>query len=118
VLAEGGRVLFDVVVALLCSQILDEACLEPLVSVEDEDGQDTADVGADELGAGEVEALRMPLLAEDDHIVPRAGPLPRERARVHVGARPAEEVAVPEQDPHERCLGRGVLARVAGRCGR
>ena len=40
----------------------------------------------------------MGLLAQDDHLVPRAAPLARDRARIDIRAGAAEQVAVPEQD--------------------
>ena len=56
--------------------------------------------GHDDPRAAEVVALGMPLLADDGDVVAGVAPLARERARVDVGARTAEQVAVPEQDPH------------------
>ena len=82
-------------------------------------------VGHDDPRPAEVVALRMPLLADDRHVVPGEAPLARERARVDVRARPAEQIPVPEQDPHGRTLPRsgGSRARRAARrpgstCGR
>ena len=62
--------------------------------------QATADVRADDLGAGQVEPLGRGILAEDDHLVPCAAPFARDRARVDVRTGPFEQVPVPEQDPH------------------
>ena len=41
-----------------------------LVAVEHEDRQRTVELGADDLRAGEVEAVGVRLLADDDHVVP------------------------------------------------
>ena len=40
------------------------------------------------------------LAIADDPVLAEAAPLERERARVHVRAGAAQEVAVPENDPH------------------
>ena len=103
-LAQGGRVRLDPVVELGARALLDELDLVALVAVEDEDRQQAADVRPDRLGAAEVVALRMRLLAEDGDVVPGAAPLARERARVDVRAGAAEQVAVPEEDPHPAIL--------------
>jgi hypothetical protein len=119
VLAEDAGIGLDVTPSFVGGQVLDEACLEPLVAVEDERRQHAADVGPDERRPGEVEALRVRLLAEDDDVVPLARPFARERARVDVRARPAEQVAVPEEDSHSVwCLKRAGRARVVGVAGR
>ena len=75
--------------------------VEAFVVVEHEDRQQPAgQLGHDDACAAEVVALRVPLLADDDDVVAEAAPLARERARVDVRAGAAEEVAVPEKDPH------------------
>ena len=75
--------------------------LEPLVVVEHEHGQQAAGkLGHDDRRAADVVALRVPLLADDRHVVAEAAPLARERPRVDVRAGAAQEVAVPENDPH------------------
>ena len=103
VLAERGGVRLDPRVELGARAVLHELHLVALVAVEDEDRQQAADVRPHGLRAAEVVALRVRLLAEDRHVVPGAAPLARERARVDVRAGAAEQVAVPEQDPH-RCI--------------
>ena len=100
VLAHRGGVPLDPFVALGNSDLRQEARLQALVAVEDEDRQQAARVGPDERRSAQVDALWMRLLGEDDHLVPEAAPGPRERARVHVRAGPAEEVAVPDENLH------------------
>ena len=90
----------DPAVELVGAAVLHELDLVPLVAVEHEHGQQPADVRPDDRGSAEVVQLRPRLLAEDGDVVPGARPLTRELARVHVGARAAEQVAVPEQDAH------------------
>src|SRR4029450_13815145 len=58
------------------------------------------DVGAHGLGRPEVVVVWPGLLREDGDVVPLAAPLARELACVDVRARPREEVAVPDEDPH------------------
>ena len=102
-LAQGGRVRRDVRVALRRREVDEEARLEPLVAVEDEDGQQPLrQVGDDERRAAEVVVLGMPLLADDRDVVAGEAPLPREGARVDVRSRSSEEVPVPEMDSQVR----------------
>ena len=96
--AQSRGIQLDVALALCARQVLQEPRLEPLVAVEHEDGQRPADLRTHDLGAAEVVQLRVSLLAEQDDVVPGAAPLPRERARVDVRARPAQEVPVPDED--------------------
>jgi hypothetical protein len=89
-------------VELLARGVLDALHLVAVVLVDDEDRQEAADLGPDRLGASEVEPPRVRLLGEDGDVVALAAPLARELARVDVGARPSEEVAVPHEDAHQR----------------
>ena len=63
-LADRGRIPLDPVVELGARALLDELHLVPLVAVEHEDGQETADVRPHELRAAEVVALGVRLLAQ------------------------------------------------------
>ena len=99
-LAQRGRVPLHPAVELRARAVLEELHLVALVPVEHEDRQEAGDVRPHRLCAAEVVLLRLRLLAEDGHVVPRARPLPRERACVDVRARTAEQVPVPEKDPH------------------
>ena len=99
-LAHGRGVQPDVALALRSAEGLQQLRLEPFVTVEHEDGQQPADVRPHHARAADVVCLRLRLLAEDDDVVSCAAPLARERTRVDVRSRPAEQVAVPEQDAH------------------
>ena len=101
-LPNRSRVRGDVALPLLARQLLEAPRLEPLVAVDDEDREDAADRRPHGLGAAEVVRLWVRLLGEDDHLVAGAAPLPRQRPRVDVRARPGEQVAVPEEDAHRR----------------
>ena len=79
---------------------LEQLRLHALVAVEDEDGKQAADVGADDLRAGEVVVLGLRLLADDHDVVPGPAPLARDRPRIDVRARATEQVSVPEDDSH------------------
>src|SRR5207248_5509516 len=91
----------------------------PCVTVEDEDGQQVVrQLRPHGAGACEVVSGGVPLLADDHDLVPKPAPSSRERARVHVGARAAEQVAVPEDDLHGASfadLARGSPARAENR---
>ena len=100
VLAERRCVRLDVRLALREGEVLEQARLEPLVAVEDEHGQQAADVGLHDGRAAEVEPFGMRLLREDGDVVSRPGPLADERLRVDVRAGTAQEVAVPDEDAH------------------
>jgi hypothetical protein len=100
VVAQGGGVQRDEAVTLVAAQIGDQPRLDALVTIEDEDREHGADLGPDHLGAAEVEGRRLRLLAEDEHLVPGTAPSARDRARVDIRARSAQQVAVPEEDPH------------------
>ena len=97
-LTHGGGVRLDPRVELLARAVLQQLHVVALVVVEHEDGQQPADVGPDDLGAAEVVALGMRLLAENGDVVTRARPLSRELARVDVRPRPAQQVPVPDED--------------------
>ena len=104
-LADGGRVRLDEALELDARQILEAPRLEALVAVEDEHGQQPAgQLRADDPGAAEVEQLGMAFLADDHDVMARTAPFACERARVDVRARPAEQVAVPDDDPHRATL--------------
>ena len=99
--AQRLRVRLDVRVALGAREVLQQPRLEPLVPVEHEDRQQPVrQLRHDDLRAAEVVPLRVPLLADDVDVVAGAAPLARERTRVDVRAGAAEQVAVPEEDPH------------------
>ena len=100
-LPHGAGVELDVAIALRARQVLELPRLEPFVAVDDEHRQDPADLRPHDARMPQVEALRVPLLAQHDDIVTGERPLARERARVHVRPGPSEQVAVPEEDPHE-----------------
>ena len=100
VVPQGRRVHLYEVRPLLPAEVLDAACLEVLVAVDDEDREDRADVGAHDARAAEVVALRMGILAEDDHLVALPGPRTRQRARVDIRPGASQEIAVPEQNLH------------------
>ena len=53
-----------------------------------------------QMRAAEGVALRVRFLADDDDAVPGAAPLPGERPRVDVRPRPAQQIPVPQDDPH------------------
>ena len=100
-LAQRRGVRLDVARALVRREVLEQPRLEPLVAVEHEHRQEPArQLGPHDLRAREVVVLRARLLADDRHVVPGAAPLPRERPRVDVRPGPAEQVPVPEEDPH------------------
>src|ERR671937_242742 len=103
--ADRGRVGVDVALAFSRGQVLEQPRLEPFVAVEDEHRQEVAgQLRADDPGAAEVIRGRVPFLADDDDLVAGLAPRARERARVHVRARPAEQVPVPEDDLHPGSL--------------
>ena len=100
VLAHGGGVPFDEVLPLRGSEVLEVAGLHVLVAVEHEDRERPVEQRPDDRGAAEVVLLRMGLLAEDDDLVAEPSPRPRERPRIDVRPRPAQEVAVPNENLH------------------
>ena len=104
VLAQRRRVRRHVALTLRNAQLREEAHLEPLVAVEHEDGQQAADVRPHDLAPPRSYCSGMRLLGEDGDVVPGTAPCARERACVHVGAGPSQEVSVPEEDPHPRHL--------------
>jgi hypothetical protein len=103
-LAQRSRVGFDPRVELGACAVLQQLDLVAVVAVDDEDRQEAADVRPHDLCAADVVPLGMRLLAEDGDLVPSARPLARELLRVHVRPGAGEQVAVPEQDAHERIL--------------
>ncbi len=102
VLTNNGRVRLDPGVELIARAVLEQPHAIALVVVEHEDRQEAADVGPHDLRAADVEPLGVRFLADDGHVVPLARPLPRELARVDVRARAAQQVPVPDDDPHAR----------------
>ena len=99
--AQRGSVRLDVRVELVGTEVLQQLRLEPGVPVEDEHGQASGgQLRIDDGRATEIEVLRFALLADHDHVVAGATPFAGERTRVDVRPRAAEQVAVPEQDPH------------------
>ena len=118
-LAERFRVRGHVPLALVGREVLYQLCLQALVLVEHERGQEPSDVGAHDPRAAEVVQVRMRLLREDGHVVPGAAPLAREGARVDVGAGASEQIAVPEEDAHRAHLhhSRGDMAGARHRTG-
>ena len=105
-LAERRRVRIDVCRLLGVGEVLQELRLEPGVAVHHEHGQQTVrQVDVHDPRTAEVVLLRRALLADDDDVVAGVAPLARERPGVDVRAGAAEQVAVPEQDPHDaECL--------------
>ena len=81
-------------------EILDELRLRVLVTVGNEHRERTHDLRSHDEGAPHVVALRMGLLAEDDHLVPEHAPGAGEGARIDVRSGSVEEVAVPEENLH------------------
>ena len=83
-------------------EVLQQLRLQALVPVEHEDRQQLArQLRHDDARAAEVVvAPACRVLADDGHVVAGEAPLARERARVDVRTGAAEEVAVPENDPH------------------
>ena len=118
--AQGARVRLDPGLELRARAVLHALDLVAVVAVQHEHGQQPADVRRGRDGAAEVEALGVRLLREDGHVVALAAPFARQLAGVDVRARATEEVAVPDEDPHQRELGQ-VSAATRGdrnRCGR
>src|SRR4051794_16593342 len=102
-LAQDRGVRLDVRVPLSRREIPEQPRLEPLVAVEDEDGQQAArQLGHDDPRAAEVVLLRVPLLADDRDVVAPEAPLARERPGVDVRPGAAEQVPVPEQNSQVR----------------
>ena len=100
-LAERPDVRLDIRAPLLGGEVLEQPRLEPLVAVEHEHRQEPVrQLRPDDARPAQVVAARVALLADDRHVVPGEAPLARQRARVDVRARAAEQIAVPEQNPH------------------
>ena len=101
--AERLRIGLHVRVALGDREVLQQPSLEPFVLVEHEYRQQPVrKLRHHDARAAEVVTFRVPLLAHNRDVVAEVAPLARERARVDVRARPAEQVAVPDDDPHRR----------------
>src|SRR5262249_48253762 len=116
--AHSRGIRLDVAVALGAGQVLQQPRLGPGIAVEDEGGQQVVrQLGPQDARAGEVVGAGVPLLADDDDLVPQAGPRARERACVHVRPRAAEQVAVPEDDLHGASLADLARADAAIRSG-
>ena len=98
--AHRRSVRLDPDIELLARAVLEQLHAIALVVVEHEDGQQAANVGSHDGSAAEVVALRVRFLREDGDVVPASRPLARELTRVHVRARPTEEVPVPDDDFH------------------
>ena len=99
-LAQHRRIRLDPAVELSARAVLEELDLVALVAVEDEDGQEPADVRPQDLRSAEVVALGVRLLAYDRDLVPPVAPLARKLPRVDVRPGSAEQVPVPEEDAH------------------
>ena len=106
-LAQRGRVRLGVPLALVRRPLGQQLRTKALIAVEDEHREQPAGkLGANNLCRSQVEALRMRLLRHDHDVMPVAAPLAGERPGVDVRARAAQQVAVPEEDPHgTRLLG-------------
>ncbi len=68
--ANRRRIRVDPAVELGSSAVLQELDLVAGVAVEDEDGEQPADIGPDDLGSAQVVELGTGLLAEDGDVVP------------------------------------------------
>jgi len=90
----------DVALALGAAQVMKQTSLEPFVAVEHEHRQKGSDLGPHQPRPADVVALWMPLLAKKHHLMAGSAPFAGQRTRVDVGARPAEQVAVPEKNAH------------------
>ncbi len=100
-LAQSSRVRLDVGLPFGDREVLQQPRLETRVAVEHEHGQQAAGkLRVDDGRAAEVVPFGLAVLADDDHVVPRAAPLPSERPRVDVRPGSAEQVAVPDENPH------------------
>ncbi len=99
--AQRLRVRLHVRLALRGREVLQQPCLEPLVLVEHEHRQQSVrQLGHDDARTADVVILRVSFLADDRDVVSSAHPLARERARVDVRTGAAQQVAVPDKDPH------------------
>jgi hypothetical protein len=100
VIADGGSVLLDEPFPLGLAEILEVPSLEVFVAVEHEDRQRPLYLGTNARRAAEVIGLRTRLLGENDDLVAEPAPGTGERTGVDVRARPAQEVAVPNENLH------------------
>ena len=99
--AQRGSVRLDVRVALGHGEVLQQLRFEPRIAIENEHGQPASrQLRRDDTRSGQIEVLGRTLLTDDDDVVAGAAPLACERARVDVRPRAAEQVAVPEENPH------------------
>jgi hypothetical protein len=97
-LADGCHVGGEIVLELRLGELGVGLGLEALVAVGHVDRQHTADVGHVHLHAGQ--RRRVAVLAEQVHLVAEAGERRRELGVVDVGAGPAQEVTVEDEDAH------------------
>ncbi len=98
-LAERRGVRLDVRLPLRLREVDEQPRLEPLVAVEDEDGQQAArQFGHHDARAAEVVPLRVPLLADQRDVMTGEAPLARERPGVDIRPGPGEQVPVPEKN--------------------
>src|SRR5687767_4380814 len=86
--------------ALVAAQVLEIAGLEVGVAVEDEHRQRSVELRPDVSCPIQVVFLGAGILREDNDLVPESAPRACKRARVHVRARPTQEVAVPDENLH------------------
>ncbi len=108
--AHGADVRLDVALHARVVELGVGHGLVALVAVRHVDRQHPADVGHGHVdGLGQVELLPAPLLAHQLHLVPQARERAYEARVVDVAARPAQQVAVKDQDPQ------GLLAIVPRR---
>ena len=98
--AQRGRIERDVAFTFGPREVLQQLRLDALVAVEHEDGEQPADIRHEDLRPPDVVALGMRLLADHDDVMAGTAPFTRDRTRVDVRSRSAEQIAVPEQDPH------------------
>jgi hypothetical protein len=102
VLAHGRRVRSDPRVELLASAVLQQLHAVALVVIEDEDREQSTDVGPHDLRPADVVAFRMRLLTEDGDVMARARPRARELACVDVRPRSAQQVPMPDNNSHAK----------------
>ena len=101
-LTDRRRVGADEALTIRDRDVLHPPGLEVFVAVDDEDGKDASDVGADDRRATEVVAAGMGLLAEQRDLVAELRPRTRERACIDIGAGTSQEISVPEENLHRR----------------
>ncbi len=100
-LPERGGVRIHVGSALGRRRVLQELGTQTGIAVQDEHRQHpTGQVGDDNLRPAQVVAGGVAFLTHHDDVVAGAAPRARKRTGVDVRPGPAEQVAVPEKDPH------------------